>query len=54
MMNSILRPLVEGFRGSVALWKEIILALLSVVSVVKAFVNVAQISDFNNAARRSD
>jgi hypothetical protein len=54
MTNSVLRPIAEGFRGSVNLWKGIILALLSVVSVVTAFVNVSRTSDFNNIARRSD
>lgn len=47
MTDRVLRPIAEGFRGSVRLWKGIILALLSVVSVVSAFVNVSRTSDFD-------
>jgi hypothetical protein len=54
MTNSVLRPIAEGFRGSVNLWKGIVLALLSVISVVTAFVNVSRVSDFNSISRRSN
>jgi hypothetical protein len=53
MSDNVLRPIAEGFRGSVTLWKAIILALLSVVSVLTAFVNVSRASDFD-LSRRSD
>lgn len=53
MIDNVLRPIAEGFRGCVALWKGIILALLSVFSVLTAFVNVSRISDFD-PSRRSD
>lgn len=47
MNHNVLRPLAEGFQGSLRLWKGIILALLSVVTVVSAFVNVPRASDFD-------
>lgn len=53
MIDNILRPLMEGFRGSLALCKGIILALLSVFSVMAAFVNAPRLSDFD-PSRRSD
>ena len=39
MIDHILRPLGEGFRDAVKLWKDIILALLSVFVVLWNFVN---------------
>lgn len=51
MTHSVLRPIAEGFRGSLSLWKGILLALLSVVSVVTAFVNVPRASDFDVSRR---
>lgn len=51
MTHSVLRPIAEGFRGSLSLWKGILLALLSVVSVVSAFVNVPRASDFDVTRR---
>lgn len=51
MIQNVLRPLAEGFRGSLNLWKGILLALLSVVSVVAAFVNVPRASDFDITRR---
>ena len=51
MTQSVLRPIAEGFRGSLRLWKDILLALWSVVTVVTAFVNVPRASDFD-ATRR--
>lgn len=53
MTLNVLRPIAEGFRGSLKLWKGIILALLSVVSVLTAFVNVSRPSDFD-ITRRSN
>jgi hypothetical protein len=54
MTDNVLRPFVEGFRGSIDLWKGILLALLSVISVLTAFVNGSRIPDFRNTPRRSD
>ncbi|HEY0681021.1 MAG TPA: hypothetical protein VGD45_01695 [Steroidobacter sp.] len=51
MSVRVLRPIAEGFRGSVSLWKAIILALLSVISVVTAFINVPRTSDFDITRR---
>jgi hypothetical protein len=51
MIANILRAFAEGFRGSFVLTKEIILALLSVFSVMKAFVNAPRLSDFNPSRR---
>lgn len=51
MTQNVLRPIAEGFRGSLSLWKGILLALLSVVSVVAAFVNVPRVSDFDSTRR---
>ena len=53
MIDNVLRPLAEGFRGSMLLAKAIILALLSVFSVLAAFVTAPTLSDFN-PSRRSD
>jgi hypothetical protein len=47
MIDNIVRPFAEGFRGSMALFKGMVLALLSVISVLAAFVNAPRISDFN-------
>lgn len=51
MIQNVLRPIAEGFRGSLRLWKGILLALLSVVSVITAFINAPRVSDFD-ASRR--
>ena len=53
MIDNVLRPIAEGFRGSMVLSKEIIRALLSVFSVLAAYVNAPRISDFN-PSRRSE
>lgn len=53
MTLNVLRPIAEGFRGSLKLWKAIILSLLSVVTVLTAFVNVSRPSDFD-ITRRSN
>jgi hypothetical protein len=53
MIYNVLRAFAEGFRGSLALSKGIVLALLSVFSVMAAFVNAPRISDFD-PSRRSD
>ncbi|MFC4308425.1 hypothetical protein ACFPN2_04965 [Steroidobacter flavus] len=47
MIQNVLRPIAEGFRGSLNLWKGILLALLSVVTVVVAFINAPRVSDFD-------
>jgi len=51
MTHSVLRPIAEGFRGSLRLWKEILLAPWSVVAVVTAFVNGPRASDFDVTRR---
>lgn len=51
MIDNILRPIAEGFRGSFLLTKALLLAPLSVVSVMRAFVNAPRISDFNPTRR---
>jgi hypothetical protein len=51
MTRNVLQPIADGFRGSLRLWKAILLALLSVVSVVAAFVNVPRVSDFDVTRR---
>lgn len=53
MIDNVLRPFAEGFRGSLVLSKAMALALLSVFSVMAAFVNAPRISDFD-PSRRSD
>jgi hypothetical protein len=53
MTNSVLRPIAEGFRDSLNLWKEMVLALLSVISVVTAFVNAPRSSEFDDISRPS-
>lgn len=53
MIDRVLRPLAEGFRDSVNLWKGIILALFSVVSVVAAFVNAPSHSSDSDIPPRS-
>ncbi len=51
MTQSVLRPIAEGFCGSLRLWKGILLALLSVVTVVTAFVNAPRVSEFDVSRR---
>jgi hypothetical protein len=51
MIDNILRPFAEGFRGSLVLTKAIILALLSVFSVMAAFINAPRLSDFDPSRR---
>ena len=51
MIDNVLRPIAEGFRGSMVLSKEIVLALLSVFSVMAAFVKAPRLSDFNPSRR---
>lgn len=51
MIQNVLRPFWEGFRGSLSLSKGILLALLSVISVVTAYINVPRVSDFDTTRR---
>jgi hypothetical protein len=51
LVGHLIRTANKGFRGSLNLWKGILLALLSVVSVIKAFINAPRLSDFD-ATRR--
>lgn len=51
MIQNVLRPFAEGFRGSLLLWKGIILAPLSIVSVIMAFINAPRVSDFDITRR---
>ncbi|WP_157995102.1 hypothetical protein [Peristeroidobacter soli] len=51
MIQNVVQPFIEGFQGSLKLSKGILLALLSVVTVVVAFVNTPRVADFDPTRR---
>lgn len=51
MIENVLRPIAEGFRGCLALCKGIMLHPLSIFSLFVAFVKAPRLSDFNPSRR---